>query len=83
MERHGVKFCASCGMQIYLPSRRVAIPKEAAISRYREGESLASLARSFHVSQATLRRRFAEWKIDTRGAPEAAQAIRPIQKFNR
>ncbi|WP_326597410.1 hypothetical protein [Streptomyces sp. NBC_01803] len=83
MERHGAKFCAFRGAQIYLPSRRVAIPKAAAIARYEEGESLASLARSFQVSQTTVRRRFTEWGIDTRDAPEAAQVIRPVQRFNR
>ncbi|WP_059006121.1 helix-turn-helix domain-containing protein [Streptomyces specialis] len=82
MERLGGKFCKFCEAEIYLPSRRVAVPKDAAIARYQEGESLASIAQSFQVSQATLRRRFAGWGVETRDAPEAAQAIRPLQTFN-
>ncbi|WP_059005718.1 helix-turn-helix domain-containing protein [Streptomyces specialis] len=80
-ERDGAKFCAGCDAQIYLPRRR-PVPKEAAIRRYEEGESLASLAQSFAVSETTLRRRFTEWDIPLRAPAEASRLHRPLSTWN-
>ncbi len=52
------------------------IPKADAISRYRTGQPMASLARTYGVSAGWLTKRFREWGEPIRGHAEAQHARR-------
>ncbi len=60
-----------------MPHKRMPeIPRGEAISRYREGQPMASLARRYGVSAPWLRKRFEEWGEPVRGHAEAHRAHR-------
>ena len=60
-----------------MPRKRMPeIPMTDAISRYRTGQPMASLARTYGVSAGWLTKRFREWGEPLRGHAEAQRARR-------
>ena len=54
------------------------IPKDAAVTRYKEGESLNSLAQSLGVGKARLRTQLEQWGVPIRGRAEASKLRGPV-----
>jgi hypothetical protein len=60
-----------------MPQKRMPeIPKDDAITRYRRGQSMASLARMYGVSSMWLADRFREWGEPVRDRTQAGAARR-------
>lgn len=69
------------GTVIYYCMTRIKLPIQEIIERYKQGESQASLARSFGVNRRTIKRRLDSENIYIRSDGEASKA-RANRAFN-
>jgi hypothetical protein len=54
------------------------IPKDAAVTRYKEGGSPNSLAQSLGVGKQCLRAQLEQWGVPIRGRAEASRLCGPV-----